>query len=75
MTTPTTTEAKEAVNIFASIDVLGLLADTDYPGLNGSSIQDAIKSHYRNLPVTQNGDYADMLEFVMKKDLQKWKNN
>ena len=34
-TVPTSQEAKEAVNVFASIDVLGMLADNELPSLGG----------------------------------------
>ena len=65
-TTPTSTEAREAVNIFASIDVLGLLNDKDYPGLGGSSIEDAIKKHFEQyIP-------QDERAYLMSRPLQKW---
>ena len=47
-TKPTTLEAKDAVNVFASIDVLGMLADTELPSLGGKSVEDGIKDYYQN---------------------------
>lgn len=67
MTKPNTTEAREAVNVFASIDVLGLLDDPDYPG--ASTIEQAIKDHYNSI---LSGSHADLMRFAMTQPLQAW---
>lgn len=46
-TKPTNEEARVAINIFTSIDVLGLLADPDYP--EAGTIEDAIKNYYNQI--------------------------
>ena len=75
MSTPTTEQAREAVNVFASIDVLGLLSAQGYPNVVGS-IEDAIKKHYYDL---LEFDPDMMIGFirpgVMNLPMQKWDAN
>jgi hypothetical protein len=63
---PDSKEAKVAVNIFASIDVLGLLEDPDYPG--ATTIESAIKDYYNNITSID----ADLRRYAMTQPLQKW---
>ncbi len=63
---PTPQEARDAVNIFASIDVLGLLGDTDYPG--ASTIEQAIKEFYNGITSID----AGLRAYAMTQDLQTW---
>jgi len=68
--TPSAKEAKDAVNVFASIDVLGLLEDKDYPGLGkGKTIEDAIKEYYQDIVGPQD---PDLIKLAMSHPLQEW---
>ncbi len=70
-TKPTTLEAKDAVNVFASIDVLGMLADTELPSLGGKSVEDGIKDYYQNA-LAGNATAAALLPIAMVQPLQSW---
>lgn len=69
----TTNAAQNAVNIFVSIDVLGLLGDTDYPGLSGQTIDEAIREYYiAQLDGSQYADIHQTLELARNYPLQSW---
>lgn len=65
-TKPTSDQAKVAVNIFASIDVLGLLSDPDYP--ETGTVEDAIKNFYNSISSIN----AGLRAYAMTQPLQKW---
>jgi len=70
-TQPNAQEAKEAVNVFASIDVLGMLTDTALPSLGGKSVEEVIKEYYQN-ELAGNASAAVFLPMAMSQSLQTW---
>ena len=68
-TLPTSEEAREAVNVFTSIDVLGMLADTELPSLGGQSVEQGIKDYY-NSALAGNPNAASLLPIAMTQPLQ-----
>ncbi len=74
---PTSEEAKNAVNIFASVDVLGLLSDEGYyKGQTNDkgkpkTIEDGIKESYAALNKSDT-TYQDYVKLAIKQDLQTW---
>lgn len=70
-TLPTSEEAREAVNVFTSIDVLGMLADTELPSLGGQSVEQGIKDYY-NSALAGNPSATSLLPIAMTQPLQSW---
>ena len=72
---PTSDQARDAVNIFASLDVLGILSDKNYPGQTNKTIETVIKEYFVNNATVKANIPQETLNFAKTQPLQNWNGN